>query len=74
MKINFSNGFSRWFDANEAVEAIKFAEENGITLEAIACAMDDELREAVAADFSPCSDAEFLAAYLHLASEDIVIG
>lgn len=73
--INFSNGSqSYWFSAEEADSAIKFADENGVTPEAIACAMDDELREAIAADFAPCTDAEFLAAYLRLASEDIVIG
>lgn len=74
-RINLSNGSkSCWFTADEASEALKYAEENGITFDAIATVMVDEDREAVAADFAPCTDAEFLAAYLRLASEDIVIG
>lgn len=73
--INFSNGsHSYWFTADEADAAIKFANENNITFDQIALVMDDDIREAVAADIAPCSDAEFLEMYLRSASEDIVIG
>ncbi|MEA5151979.1 MAG: hypothetical protein VB039_05195 [Oscillospiraceae bacterium] len=36
--------------------------------------MDDETREAVAAEIAPCTESEFLAAYLDRAAEDLVIG
>ena len=36
--------------------------------------MDDEIREAVHNDLAPCSDAEFLAAYLAKATNDLIIG
>lgn len=36
--------------------------------------MDDETREAVAADLAPCTEEEFLTEYLARANEDLVIG
>jgi hypothetical protein len=36
--------------------------------------MDDETREDVAAEIAPCTDSEFLTAYLGRAAEDLVIG
>lgn len=74
-RINLSNGSkSYWFTADEAAEALRFAKDNGITLEVIAGAMDDELREAVAADIAPCSGDEFLTVYLKIADTDLIIG
>lgn len=74
-RINLSNGSrAYWFDADEAAEALRFAKDNGITLEDIAGAMDDELREAVAAHIAPCSGDEFLTVYLRIADTDLIIG
>lgn len=42
--------------------------------DSIVQAMDDETRERVAAELPPCTEAEFLARYLELAEEDLVIG
>jgi hypothetical protein len=36
--------------------------------------MDDDTREAVHADVAPCTEVEFLAAYLERASDDLVLG
>jgi hypothetical protein len=44
------------------------------SMEAIANYMDDDTREAVHAEIAPCTDAEFLARYLDLAAEDLIIG
>lgn len=73
-KINFSNGSGRWFYANEASEALKFAEENGISWQAIVNMMDDEAREDIFFDMAPCSEAKFLAEYLYRAKTDLIIG
>lgn len=40
----------------------------------IVASMDDETRELVHNKLAPCSEIEFLEAYLELAPEDIVIG
>ena len=45
-----------------------------LTLDAIAAYMDDETREAVHAAIAPCSDVDFLAAYLDRAAHDLIIG
>jgi len=42
--------------------------------ETIVAAMDDDTRERVHDELSPCSEAEFLARYLQLAREDLIIG
>lgn len=74
-RINLSNGSNSYrFGADEACAAIAFAEDNGISFETIATLMDDDTREMVAFDFAPCSDGEFLAAYLRRADEDLIIG
>ena len=41
---------------------------------AIANMMDDETREAVAADMAPCTEEEFLTEYLRRAKDDLIIG
>lgn len=40
----------------------------------IVCLMDDDIREAVAADLAPCTEAEFLAEYLRRAPEGLIVG
>ena len=37
-------------------------------------AMDDDTREAVHNEIAPCTEAEFLAAYLDRAADDLIIG
>lgn len=74
-RINLSNGSkSYWFTADEAGAAIAFAEDNGISLAAIAAAMNDDTREMVSFNFSPCSDTEFLGMYLKCADTDMIVG
>lgn len=74
-RINFANGSnSYWFNADETETAIIFAHDNGISFEAIAAVMDDEIREEVAFEITPCSDEEFLGAYLKRADADLIIG
>lgn len=36
--------------------------------------MDDDTREAVHAELAPCTDLEFLARYLEIATDDLIIG
>lgn len=45
-----------------------------IGMDTIAMMMDDEIREQVANDITPCTDEEFVAEYLRRASEDLIIG
>lgn len=42
--------------------------------EAIVAAMDDDTRERVHDEIAPCTKAEFLARYLQIAREDLIIG
>ena len=56
--------------AQEAMSAIA---ERGLW-DAIANVMDDDIREAVHAAVAPCTEAEFLAAYLERATDDLIIG
>lgn len=64
-QISIDNGHSYTTPA-EALEAVGMA--------TIVNMMDDDTREAVHADLAPCAEAEFLAAYLERASDDIIIG
>lgn len=57
----------------EGLDAI-LAAHPAITWDAITNAMDDETREAVAAELAPCSEEEFLLRYLELAPANLVIG
>ena len=45
-----------------------------VGMDTIAMMMDDEIREQVANDIAPCTDEEFVAAYLRRANEDLIIG
>ena len=56
--------------AQEAMPAIA---ERGLW-DAIANVMDDDIREAVHRNLAPCTEAEFLAAYLERATDDLIIG
>ena len=64
-KISIDNGRT-YCTAEEALNAHDLA--------TIAHYMDDDTREAVHRDLAPCTEAEFLAAYLERAPYDIVIG
>jgi hypothetical protein len=43
-------------------------------MDTIAHYMDDDIREAVHAEIAPCTELEFLAAYLERATDDLIIG
>lgn len=68
-KISLDNGHS-FLDAAEAMEEIKERDLWDVVVDR----MDDEVREQVHADLAPCTDEEFLEAYLDMAREDLVIG
>jgi hypothetical protein len=68
-KISIDNGRT-YMTAQEAMPAIA---ERGLW-DAIANVMDDDIREAVHSEMAPCTDVEFLAAYLETAPHDLVIG
>lgn len=74
-RINLQNSSnSYWFTADEADVALSYAAYNGITFEAITSMMDEGTSEMTVFDVGPCSDDEFLAAYLKCAEEDLIIG
>lgn len=58
---------------NTASEAIDEIMAQGLW-DVIVDAMDDDTREEVAAELAPCTEVEFLARYLELAENDLVIG
>lgn len=66
--ISIDNG-RNFLSAEEAIPEIM--ERN--LWEAVVNIMDDDTREAVHAELAPCSEAEFLARYLELSEEDIVL-
>ena len=43
-------------------------------MDTLAHYMDDDTREAVHRELAPCTDAEFLAAYLERAADDLIVG
>jgi len=43
-------------------------------LDVIVNYMDDDTREAVHNEIAPCTEVEFLAAYLERATDDLIIG
>ena len=67
--ISLDNGRT-WMTAEEAMDEIN--ERN--LWDVIVNMMDDDIREAVNADLSPCTDEEFLADYLCRADDGLVIG
>lgn len=64
-KISIDNGRS-YVTPAEAIYAMSW--------DAIASMMDDDTREAVHRDLAPCTEAEFLAAYLERATDNLIIG
>ena len=68
-KISLDNGHT-YITAQEAMPAIA---ERGLW-DAIANVMDDDTREAIAADLAPCSELEFLTRYLEQAPANLIIG
>ena len=68
-EISLDNGMT-YMTAEEAM-----AEINARNLwEVVVQMMDDETRERVHDELAPCTDAEFLARYLEIAPEDLIIG
>lgn len=68
-EISLDNGMT-YMTAEEAM-----AEINARNLwDVVVQMMDDETRERVHNDLAPCTDAEFLARYLEIAPEDLIIG
>lgn len=47
---------------------------DSMSWDAIAQMMDDDTREAIAADLAPCSELEFLTRYLEQAPANLIIG
>lgn len=70
MKISLNNGRSYYTTAKEAMPEIDHRSLWG----AVVSMMDDDTREAAHAAVAPCTEVEFLAAYLARASDDLVIG
>jgi len=68
-QISLDNGRS-YMTAQEAMPEI--TERN--LWDAVVNLMDDDTREAVHAAVAPCTEAEFLARYLEIAANDLVIG
>ncbi len=68
-----------YLDADECItEMQKQSEESGIPFKRIwevaASLMDDGIREQVHCELAPCSERDFLARYLELADEHLIIG
>jgi hypothetical protein len=64
-QISIDNGHS-YVTPAEAIDAMSW--------DVIVNMMDDDTREAVHAAVAPCTDLEFLAAYLERATDDLIIG
>ena len=67
--ISLDNG-STWLSAEEAANEITRRN----LWDQVYALMDDETRELVHGRLAPCSDAQFLSAYLAAAADDLVIG
>ncbi len=63
--ISIDNGNS-WTTPEAAIAALG--------LDAIVNCMDDDIREATHNAVAPCTEVEFLAAYLERATDDLIIG
>ena len=68
-KISLDNGHT-YITAREAMPEI--AANN--LWDTIANLMDDDTREAVHSEIAPCTEVEFLAAYLDRATGDLIVG
>lgn len=69
MRISLDNGFT-YMAAAEAMEEIR----NRNLWDAVVNMMDDDVREKIHREIAPCTEGEFLEAYLKEAKEDIVVG
>lgn len=68
-KISLDNGI-HFTDAHEAIREI--LDRN--LWDAVVNMMDDDTREAVAAELAPCTEEAFLARYLELTPDNLIIG
>lgn len=68
-RISLDNGHS-YITAEEALPEILSRN----LWDTVADLMDDEIRESVADDLAPCTEAEFLVEYLERANDNLVIG
>ena len=68
-RISLDNG-NTYMTAQEAMPEIT---DNNLW-GAVADMMDGDAREAVHNEIAPCTEAEFLAAYLERATDDLIIG
>lgn len=66
--ISIDNG-NTFMDAKDAMAEIN--ERN--LWDDVVMMMDDDIREKVHAELAPCTDEEFLAKYLELAEEDLIV-
>jgi hypothetical protein len=64
-RISIDNGNS-WTTPEAAIATLG--------LDVIVNYMDDDTREAVHNEIAPCTEVEFLAAYLERATDDLIIG
>lgn len=46
----------------------------GVSWDAVVAIMDDDIREEVHRDLTPCTELEFLKEYLKRAKEDLIVG
>jgi hypothetical protein len=74
--INLSNGLGRDYSISEVEDALADARRmwGNNAWDTIVNMMDDETREAVADEFAPCTEADFLQEYLRRAPHDLIIG
>lgn len=68
-EISLDNGNS-FTDAHDAIREIM----DRNLWDAVVNMMDDDTREAVAAELAPCTEEVFLSRYLELARENLIIG
>lgn len=69
--ISLDNGQS-FLTAQEAIPAIEA--HPCISFDDVVQYMDDGIREQVHMELAPCTEEEFLARYLELADDDLIIG
>lgn len=70
--VSLDNGIT-FLAADEALEGMK-SEQCSVTWDALVNLMDDDTREAVADELAPCTEFEFLARYLEVADDDLIVG
>lgn len=68
-EISLDNG-NRFTNAHDAIQEIM----DRNLWDAVVNTMDDDTRDAVAAELAPCTEEAFLTRYLELAQDDLIIG